>query len=212
MSKKNLLNESQIRKFMKYANITPLADKFISETYNGLMDEEMDDEMTEKRHKPMEEADDMMEMGGMREGERMEEADMMEGEHETEVDADADADEDMVRDLVVAIAAAIKDKTGVDVAVEDEAEMAADDAEMDMDAMDADADAEEADEDAEEDAEEADEDAEEAEEDMMPMEEMVSRIAENVMARVRAVNEDKAKAAKIDQIAESIVARVLKGN
>ena len=44
------------------------------------------------------------------------------------------------------------------------------------------------------------------------MEEMVSRIAENVMARVRAVNEDKAKAAKIDQIAESIVARVLKGN
>jgi hypothetical protein len=44
------------------------------------------------------------------------------------------------------------------------------------------------------------------------MEEMVARIAESVMARVRAVNEDKAKAAKIDQIAESIVARVLKGN
>ncbi len=43
MSKKNLLNESQIRKFMKYANITPLADKFISETYNGLMDEEMEE-------------------------------------------------------------------------------------------------------------------------------------------------------------------------
>ena len=210
MSKKNLLNESQIRKFMKYANITPLADKFISETYNGLMDEEMDDEMTEKRHKPMEEADDMMEMGGMREDERMEEADMMEGEHEAEVDADAD--EDMVRDLVVAIAAAIKDKTGVDVAVEAEEEaemdMDADDAEMDMDAMDADEDAEEADKDAEE---MMDMDMDEGH---TPdhMEEMVSRIAENVMARVRAVNEDKAKAAKIDQIAESIVARVLKGN
>jgi len=215
MSKKNLLNESQIRKFMKYANITPLADKFISETYNGLMDEEMDDEMTEKRHKmeeeemtekrhKMEEGEDMMEMAD----------DMMEGEHEMEVDADADADEDMVRDLVVAIAAAIKDKTGVDVAVEAEEEaemdMDADDAEMDMDkdAMDADEDAEEADEDAEE---MMDMDMDEGH---TPdhMEEMVSRIAENVMARVRTVNESKAKAAKVDQIAESIVARVLKGN
>ena len=84
MSKKNLLNESQIRKFMKYANITPLADKFISETYNGLMDEE--EHMEEGRHKDMEEGREMREeemdegRGEMREEEMME---MAESEEET---------------------------------------------------------------------------------------------------------------------------------
>jgi hypothetical protein len=97
MSKKNLLNESQIRKFMKYANIAPLADKFINEVYHDLdedehMEEGRHDKMGEGRHEDMEEGrgemreEEMMEMGGMREDEHMEEGEhMMEGEHEAEV-------------------------------------------------------------------------------------------------------------------------------
>ena len=41
MSKKNLLNESTVRQFMKYANIGALAENFVTETYG---DEEVVEE------------------------------------------------------------------------------------------------------------------------------------------------------------------------
>ena len=42
MSKKTLLNESTVRKFMKFANIEGLAQNFINETYS------MEEEETEE--------------------------------------------------------------------------------------------------------------------------------------------------------------------
>ena len=41
MSKKNLLNESTVRQFMKYANIGALTENFVSETY-AMEEEEVD--------------------------------------------------------------------------------------------------------------------------------------------------------------------------
>lgn len=56
MSKKNLLSESTIRKFMKFANIDALADNFLKE--GSYMEEGEHDTMEEMAH-PMEEEEDM---------------------------------------------------------------------------------------------------------------------------------------------------------
>ena len=87
MSKKNLLNESTIRKFMKLASIEPLASDFISKIQEA--EEDVEEGMRMK-------ADD----DEMREGADKEELD--EGEHEDEVDEgmrmkadDDDVDEGM---------------------------------------------------------------------------------------------------------------------
>ena len=81
MSKKTLLNESTVRKFMKFANIEGLAQNFINETYS------MEEEETEE---------------GMRlEGEHAEgrhdegRGDVMEGEHEEAMHAEGAHDEAM---------------------------------------------------------------------------------------------------------------------
>ena len=81
MSKKTLLNESTVRKFMKFANIEGLAQNFINETYS------MEEEETEE---------------GMRlEGEHAEgrhdegRGDVMEGEHEEAMHAEGEHEEAM---------------------------------------------------------------------------------------------------------------------
>ena len=53
MSKKNFLNESTVRQFMKYANLTSLSDNFINETYS--VDEEVTEESLEEAEEPAEE-------------------------------------------------------------------------------------------------------------------------------------------------------------
>ena len=50
MSKKTLLNESTVRKFMKFANIGALTENFVSETYS--MEEEEAEEVAEKETAP----------------------------------------------------------------------------------------------------------------------------------------------------------------
>ena len=68
MSKKTLLNEASVRKFMKFAKIERYADNFINETYAPMEEEEaMEERMhAEGREDKMEEgvhADDKMEEG-----------------------------------------------------------------------------------------------------------------------------------------------------
>ena len=61
MSKKNLLSESTIRKFMKFANIDGLADSFLRE--GAYMEEGEHDAMEEGAHDPVEEMAHPMEEG-----------------------------------------------------------------------------------------------------------------------------------------------------
>ena len=58
MSKKTLLNEASIRKFMKFAKIDHYTDSFINETYAPMEEGEHEDKMEEGMH-----ADDKMEEG-----------------------------------------------------------------------------------------------------------------------------------------------------
>jgi len=108
MSKKTLLNESTVRKFMKFANIEGLAQNFINETYS------MEEEETEE---------------GMRlEGEHAEgrhdegRGDVMEGEHEEGMRLEGEHEEAMHAEGVH------------DEAMHAEGEHEGDDADMDMDA------------------------------------------------------------------------------
>jgi hypothetical protein len=209
MSKKNLLNESQIRKFMKYANISSLADTFISEGYDMSEEEVVAEE----------------EMGA-----EMAEMDMADGDMPAMDDMDLDADveaadaddagvmdsEDEVADFVGELIDVIEKATGVKLSMEradDAADMADEDAAEDAeeaiedlaDEMADEAEAEAAADDAEDAADEAaDEDEDEAAE--VELDETVTRIAESVMARI---NDAKAKRASVEQIAENIVNRIL---
>ena len=111
MSKKvkKLLEESTIRKFMKYANIEPLAETFLDSVEEEEELDEMGDEMSYAR-----EEDELdMEAG---------EAELEVADEEPDMDMGGDVDEDMVRQIVAAVADAISDVTGVDVGVEDEAD------------------------------------------------------------------------------------------
>ena len=106
MSKK-LLNESQVRRFMKLATIEPLANGFVQRSGNVLYEQdEMEDELAD----PV--GDDAMPPGGPEEP-----ADMMAPEDMASPGGPADFD---VEELVVAIADAIEGVTGVEVDVEGE--------------------------------------------------------------------------------------------
>jgi hypothetical protein len=119
MSKKNLLKEGTVRKFMQYANIGGLSDGFIQENYlpeeeeeemdfgdeEGMGDEPPVDDMADMGDEPP--VDDMADMGDM------DDMGDMEGEGSME-----DTSEDSVAGLVDAIADAISDYTGVDVSSE----------------------------------------------------------------------------------------------
>ena len=79
MSKKTLLNEASVRKFMKFAKIDRYADNFINETYAPMEEEEvmmeqedeapeMGDEAPEMDDMPADEAPEMGDEGGAMEG------------------------------------------------------------------------------------------------------------------------------------------------
>ena len=106
MSKK-LLNESQVRRFMKLATIEPLANGFVQRSGKVLLEQdEMEDEMAD----PV--GDDALPPGGPEEP-----ADMMAPEDMGAPAGPADFD---VEELVIAIADAIEGVTGVEVDVEGE--------------------------------------------------------------------------------------------
>ena len=84
MSKKTLLNESTVRKFMKFANIEGLAQNFINETYS------MEEEETEEGMRlEGEHAEGRHAEGRHDEGR----GDVMEGEHEEAMHAEGAHDE-----------------------------------------------------------------------------------------------------------------------
>ena len=86
MSKKTLLNESTVRKFMKFANIEGLAQNFINETYS------MEEEETEEGMRlEGEHAEGRHDEGRHDEGR----GDVMEGEHEEAMHAEGAHDEAM---------------------------------------------------------------------------------------------------------------------
>lgn len=79
MSKKTLLNEASVRKFMKFAKIDRYADNFINETYAPMEEEEvmmeqedeapeMGDEAPEMDDMPADDAPEMDDEGGAMEG------------------------------------------------------------------------------------------------------------------------------------------------
>lgn len=72
MSKKTLLNEASVRKFMKFAKIDRYADNFINETYAPMEEEEVmmeqEDEAPEMDDMPADDAPEMDDEGGAMEG------------------------------------------------------------------------------------------------------------------------------------------------
>ena len=123
--KKSLLSESEIRKFMKFANIGTLTESFIEN--NTALEEEVVEEATEELeegyHDPAGRDDDMAEAAH---------GDMDEGAHEETLEEKMDADDqaEFIQDLVNVI----MDHTGGKIEVVSGEEGADDDMDMDMDA------------------------------------------------------------------------------
>ena len=131
MSKKTLLNESTVRKFMKFANLGGLAENFVSENY-------IEEVVEEAAH----EDEEVVEEAAHEEEETMEEGAYMEDEHGLEAMDDdmvgdepaddlgepeaaiADTSEASVEALVDALADTITQVTGVEVPAADAADAA----------------------------------------------------------------------------------------
>ena len=106
MSKrKNLLNERTVRRFMKLANVEPLAEGFFDS-----------DELTEEEEEEVGSEPDLGDLGDL-EGEEGGEEEVPELGDE-ELGLEGGVDEDSVRGLVDAIADAISDETGIEVNVD----------------------------------------------------------------------------------------------
>ena len=176
---KSLLTESEVRKFMKFANIPHLAENFFKES--------------------------MYEEEGMEEGSYMEEGPYMEEElYEEEMPAEAPAAEapaadaeDLATRLVKAIAAAISAETGIEVGVEGDGatpevpEAPADDMEAEMPPA------------------EEEEGAEEAPADVEALAEVVLRRVMKRVGGLNEAKERKAKLAKrVDEVTDRIMRRI----
>ena len=221
MSKKTLLNESTVRKFMKFANIEGLAQNFINETYS--MEEE---EAEEGMRLEGEHAEDMHAEGRHAEGreDKMKEAmhdegrhdegrgDVMEGEHEEAMHAegeheggdDMDMDMgatkggelDMTEDEAMALAQGLVDAL-TDLTGHEFTASSAGGGDMDMDMGD--------DEDADMDMDMGDDkDDEEVLEgvDMVDEEEVVAETLRRVTSRIKGMR-------KRDRLAETVTNRIL---
>ena len=134
MSKKNFLNESTVRQFMKYANLTGLSDNFINETYS--VDEEVTEESLEEAEEVVEEAEEVVEEGAYYEDEEdmedmgddlpAEEPEFPEEEAPEDETAEmADTSEASVEALVDALADTITQVTGVEVTAAGDADVEA---------------------------------------------------------------------------------------
>lgn len=193
MSRKNLLTESEVRQFLKLANIGPVGDAKIQEMYSDAPGMRQDDEEEEPgmRDYAMEEADEEeMEMGAMADmGDEaemdMDDAEMDMGDAEMDMgDAPTAGKMVAVEDFMGALERALEDVLGdeVEVDMDDEAaDEMDDDAAMDM----------------------GDE-----EEDMAPMmeeEDVVNEVARRVAARLQAKGN---KEKMVEDLAERILQRI----
>ena len=197
MSKKTLLNEASVRKFMKFAKIDRYADNFINETYAPMEEEEA---MEERMH--AEGREDKMEEGR--------EDKMEEGMHAEEEEGMKPMDDDMPADdapemgdeggamegtvdldaFMDAFETALEQATGEDVEVDmGDDEMAMDDA-----------------------AAEEDEVAGEME--MVDDEEVLEETLRRVTSRLNRMVESKKSAARkarmVESVTDRIMARILK--
>jgi hypothetical protein len=210
MSRKNLLTESEVRQFLKLANIGPVGDAKLTEMY-GIEEEEEDAPM-----------DDMGDMGDMGDAEMdMGDAEMDMDDAEMDMDADGDAGGQMVSvdDFLSALEGALEDVLGDEVTVDsdeeedaaddlDDAEMDMGDAEMDMDdeepMMEMGADDDELEEQSKSDL--ADRGAGRAAGGRrLDEEEVVNEVARRVAARLQA---KESQENMIDQLAEKIMKRM----
>ena len=195
MSKKTLLNEASVRKFMKFAKIERYADNFINETYAPMEEEEAmeegvhaDDKMEEGVH-----ADDKMEEGMYAEEEEGMEPmdDDMPADDAPEMD-DGGAMEGTV-DLdafMDAFETALEQATGEDV----EVDMGDDEMAMDDEA--------------------AEEDEVAGEMEMVDDEEVLEETLRRVTRRLNRMVESKKSAARktrmVESVTDRIMARILK--
>lgn len=193
MSRKNLLTESEVRQFLKLANIGPVGDAKIQEMYSDAPGMRQDDEEEEPgmRDYAMEEADEEeMEMGAMADMGDEAEMDM----DDAEMDMD-DAEMDMGDAPTAGKMVAVEDFMGaLERALED---VLGDEVEVDMD---------------DEAADEMDDDAAmdmgDEEEDMAPMmeeEDVVNEVARRVAARLQAKGN---KEKMVEDLAERILQRI----
>ena len=111
MSKKTLLEESTVRKFMKFANIGHLAENYLDEA--GMYEEE---EMMEAEH----EGDEMPPEAGMEDEMDMEPEMDMDMEPEAEMPAEEEGAMDMgeKEQMLADVVAAVAETLGVEAAVE----------------------------------------------------------------------------------------------
>jgi hypothetical protein len=182
MSKKQLLSEGEIRRFMKFAKLEPLAESFISEAgYDGPMDEGYLDE-EEDAEMPEDDMGDMDDMG--------DEAELEMGDEEAPAPAgDAEA---VVADALAKLAAELKDKLGVDISVD---ASAGEGEEM---------------EDMGDEGEEMEMDVEEPPADEAGGEEMVAEVTRRVMARITESRRRADRANAIDEVTNRIMKRILR--
>ena len=192
MSNKNLLNENTIRRFMKLANVEPLAETFVEKLTEGYGEKPA---MEEGEHEAMEEM--------AYSDKAMEEMDrpMMEEEEEVDVEVEAEPDDmdvDVEVDVAPAVEAAVEDVVGqLMAAVKDvlDANEMGDLLDLEMDAAE---DAEDAAEDAAADMAAADDD------DMAAANAMVA--ADALEENVEIVDEDE----MINEVAKRVTARLVK--
>jgi len=204
MARKPLLTESEIRSFMKLAELRPIGDDKIAEMYGKMpgarddedeLEDELDateDELGAEDKMADDEADEMDDM-------------KMDMDMDMDMDAGADAGGKMVSvdDFMSALEGALEDVLGEPVSTEMD-----DDGDVDMDMdkdveMDADAAM-----DAEEDEMEMDMMEEEEEDEPGMMEEdIVNEVARRVASRLQAKN---AEETMIDSLAEQIMKRLTK--
>ena len=180
MSKKNLLSESTIRQFMKYANIGGLTDGFINETYGDYRRE--DEPMMEAE----EEEEEELELGG-------EEAPMDDAPPMDDAEAEiGDTSEASIETLVDALADTITQVTGVEVSAAGEGEGMDEPAgdEPPMDAMG--------------------DDEPVADVEMVDDEEIVAETMKRVTRRLRGLKKEQTRNAKRDALIENVASRIAK--
>ena len=198
MARKNLLTESEIRNFMKLAELRPLGADKMEEMYGEAPgardeDEDMDDAAMDMGDADMDMDDAEMDM----------DAGMDDMDAEMDMGADAGAGGMVsVDDFMGALEAALEDVLGEPVSTEMDDEMAADDDMEDADAMDMDA--------------EMDTDmAMDDEEEELPgkrnvyenQEDLVNEVAKRVAARLQAKDDQENM---VDALAERIMTRLTK--
>jgi hypothetical protein len=201
MSKKNLLSESTIRKFMKFANIDGLADSFIQE--GAYMEEGEHDAMEEGEHDAVDEMAHPMEEEEDADLDVMDDvAGDMDDMDDVVDDMDAEGGDELPPEAVAALERAVEDAVdsllaslapyGVqgDVEVEDDvaAELPGDEGPEDV-AVAVD---------------------DEEDLDVIDEEEVVNETLNRVTRRLRAMNESRKAEAKRDELADRIASAVAK--